>query len=86
MLSQATIKTGLKNSLDIAVIEQAKDVYFDAILKLITNLKIPDFYAKDNEDYMIDNTLVIQEQPDNVNFYTSVEENAVIFEMDNLSC
>ena len=35
---------------------------------------------------MIGNRLVIQEQPDEVRFYTSVEENAVILEMDNLSC
>ena len=84
--SQATFKAGVKNSLDIAVIEQAKDVYFDKILKIITNLQIPDIYIKDNEDYMIGNTLVIQEQPTDVRFYTSVEQNAVIFEMDNLSC
>ena len=57
--SQATFKAGVKNSLDIAVIEQAKDVYFDKILKIITNLQIPDIYIKDNEDYMIGNTLVI---------------------------
>jgi len=29
---------GLKNSLDISVVEQAKDVYFDEIVKLINNL------------------------------------------------
>ena len=84
--SQATFKAGVKNSLDIAVIEQAKDVYFDKILKMITNVQIPDIYIKDNEDYMIGNRLVIQEQPTDVRFYTSVAENAVIFEMDNLSC
>ena len=58
-LAQAAFKAGVKNSLDIAVIQQAKDVYFKDILKLITNLQIPDIYAKDNEDYLIDNKLII---------------------------
>ena len=58
-LAQADFKAGVKNSLDIAVIQQAKDVYFKDILKLITNLQIPDIYAKDNEDYLIDNKLII---------------------------
>lgn len=37
-----TLKAGLKNSLDISVIEQAKDVYFDKILALVNNLNLPD--------------------------------------------
>lgn len=68
------------------MIAQAKDVYFDAILKMITNLPIPDLYAKDNKDYLLGNTLVIQEQADDVRFYTQVAENAIVLEMDNLSC
>ena len=35
---------------------------------------------------MLDNKLVIQEQSDDITFYTSVAENAVIMEVDNLSC
>ena len=34
---------GLTASLDIAVLQQAKDVYFDKILDIIRHVEIPDF-------------------------------------------
>ena len=34
---------GLTASLDIAVLQQAKDVYFDKILDIIRHVQIPDF-------------------------------------------
>ena len=30
--------SGVKNSLDMAVVEQAKDVYFDEIVRMINNI------------------------------------------------
>ena len=71
--------SGVKNSLDIGVIEQAKDVYFDEIAKLINNLTIPDIYLPDDKGYMLDNKFVLQMDSGDVNFSTDVSQNAVIF-------
>ena len=72
---------GVKNSLDIAVIEQAKDVYFEQIVSLINNLQIPDIYLEGDKGYMLDNTFVLMETPDDVQFTTDMANNAVIFEV-----
>jgi len=34
---------GLTASLDIAVLQQAKDVYFDKIIDIIRHIQVPDF-------------------------------------------
>ena len=73
--------SGVKNSLDIAVIEQAKDVYFDSIVKLINNLALPDIYLPDDKGYMLDNRFVLIESASDVQFTTKPTENAVIFEV-----
>jgi len=36
------LKAGLKTAIDISIIEQAKDAYFQEILKLINNIDLPD--------------------------------------------
>ena len=72
---------GVKNSLDISVIEQAKDVYFDEIIKLINNLELPDIYLPDDKGYFLDNRFVLMESASDVQFTTDISENAVIFEV-----
>ena len=42
--------TGFHASLDISVIEQAKNVYMDTILKFVNNLQLPDL--GDDKDYL----------------------------------
>ncbi len=49
---------GLRASLDIAVIEQAKDVYMDTILKFLNNLELPDM--GDSKDYLHGNHVTVQ--------------------------
>ena len=49
----AEVPTGFKGALDIGVIEQAKDVYFDYVLNILKNVNIPDIdfkggYIRDN--------------------------------------
>lgn len=36
--AQSTLKSGIKASLNIDVLEQAKDAYFDTVVELINNL------------------------------------------------
>ena len=57
---------GVKNSLDISVVEQAKDVYFDEIVKLINNLELPDIYLPDDKGYMLGNKFVLMESSSDV--------------------
>ena len=72
---------GIKNSLDISVVEQAKDVYFDEIVKLINNLELPDFYLDDDKGYFLDNRFVLQQDSSDVQFTTDVQDNAIILEV-----
>ena len=46
--------TGMTASMDIAIIEQAKDVYWDTITSVINNLALPDFY-EDKNHYLTGN-------------------------------
>ena len=73
--------SGIKNSLDISIVEQAKDVYFDEIIKLINNLELPDIYLPDDKGYMIGNKFVLMESSSDVQFTTDVQDNAVVFEV-----
>jgi len=76
-VSAQTFKAGLKNSLDMAVLEQAKDVYFDKILALVNNLNLPDL--EDGEgNYLRENTFEIIGRSDRTEFITDVANNAVI--------
>ena len=43
--------TGLHASLDVAIIEQAKDVYMDKILEALNNLQLPDIVSEDGKSY-----------------------------------
>ena len=53
----ATNPNGLKASMDIAVVEQAKDVYMDSILKFLNNLYLPDI--GDSKDYLHGNHISV---------------------------
>ena len=44
----ASTKSAFKASMDIDVIEQAKDVYFDWIIQTVNAIEIPDFYQDKN--------------------------------------
>ena len=75
--------SGVKNSLDISVIEQAKDVYFDEIIRLINNLELPDIYLPDDKGYMTGNKFILMESASDVSFVTDVSDNGVIFEVSD---
>ena len=52
------------------MIEQAKDVYFNEIVKLINNLQIPDIHLEGDKGYMLDNQFVLLTSTDEVQFET----------------
>mmetsp|Transcript_18656 Transcript_18656/g.23278 ORF Transcript_18656/g.23278 Transcript_18656/m.23278 type:complete len:252 (+) Transcript_18656:68-823(+) len=74
---------GIKGSLDIAVIQQAKDVYMDTLLDVLNNLVIPD--VGDDKDYLHGNHVSVQQNAQDVTFTSDVENNAIMLTANNLS-
>lgn len=83
-MAQTDMTPGIKASLDIAVLEQAKDVYFDNIVNLINNLTIPDFEDSDG-NYMRGNSFVLDQRTDNVYIYPDTANNALVMRCEKLS-
>ena len=73
----AALQAGLKTSLDIAVINQAKDAYFNAVLSLINDVTLPDKH-KGNGDYFNDNSFHVIDHSKNVDFYPDPSKNAMV--------
>ena len=65
VFAQNSTTNGLSASFDVAVLEQAKDVYFNKVLSLINGMALPDFNM-DKHDYIRQNSLVINSNPQNV--------------------
>ena len=85
LAQEASFKAGLKNALDLSVVEQAKDVYFNKIMSLIREVDLPDVYLNDGKDYMIGNSFVLHETPSDVKFYTDPATNSVYFEVSDFT-
>ena len=66
-------------SVDVSVIDQAKNAYFDKIMDAINGLKIPDF-EDDKGNYLIGNTFYVKESKKHVEFHTDVKKNALVLE------
>jgi hypothetical protein len=80
----ATTTAGLKTSLDIEVMEQAKDIYFDEIVKLINSIQLPDL-EDGNGNYMRGNSFVMNERTEKVEIFTDVGKNAMVLKCAKLS-
>jgi hypothetical protein len=85
MTTAETLMSGVKNSLAIDVIEQAKDVYFNKIVKMIDNVALPDVYLDDGKGYFIDNKFILDMAPDDVEFFTDTGNNAVVFKVSDFT-
>ena len=79
----ATNPSGVKASLDIAVMEQAKDVYMNEILKFVDNLQLPDI--GDSKDYLHGNHVSVDQSAQDVVFAADVPNNAIQLTANNLS-
>jgi len=75
---------GIHAALDILVLEQAKDVYFDNIVTVINSLSIPDV-EDSSGNYAKGNSFVMDERSDNVIIYTDVPNNAIVMRCEKLS-
>ena len=74
---------GLRASLDISVIEQAKDVYMDTILKFLNNLQLPDL--GDSKDYLHGNHVSVSQDAQYVTFTVDTANNAVVLRCEHLN-
>lgn len=66
------------------MLNQAKEVFFDEVVKIINNLPIPDL-ADDSGNYLKDNTFEIVEAQEYASFFTDVDKNAVILANKKIS-
>jgi hypothetical protein len=82
--AQDVLRAGLKNSLDIAILEQAKDAYFDMILSLINNIELPDI-EDSHGNFLRQNSFEITGRTDKVNFYADVAKNAIVFDCKKIN-
>jgi hypothetical protein len=74
---------GARASIDIAVLDQAKDVYWSKLMTILNNLDIPDVDI-DSENYFHDNELYIQQASNNVIFSTNPSNNEIRLQVNNL--
>ena len=77
-------KSAFKASMDIDVINQAKDVYFDWIINTVNSLEIPDFY-QDKNHYLKGNHFTLDERTSDVTITTDVANNAIVLKCDKMS-
>jgi len=73
----SAVETGFMTSIDVAVIEQAKDAYFQKILKAINGIEIPDV-RDDKGNYLTGNSFHISEGTKYVEFIPREDQNAVV--------
>jgi len=78
------LPTGMRASLDLNVLRQAADVWFDSIIQLVNGLTIPNI-EMDKKDYMRDNTFYIEQRLDGVTLTTDTAHNAVVLNCDKLT-
>ena len=84
VFAQNSTTNGLSASFDVAVLEQAKDVYFNKVLSLINGMALPDFNM-DKHDYIRQNSLVINSNPQNVQFSVDTANNALVLTCNDIT-
>lgn len=80
----ASTKSAFKASVDVDVLSQAKDVYFDKLIDVVNNLELPDFY-QDKNHYLKGNHFYLNERTSDVTITTDVANNAMVLRCDKLS-
>lgn len=75
---------GVSGSFEIDVLSQAKDIYFDKILAAINTVQIPDIVI-DKNHYMKENSFVLNQAANNVQFTTDIANNAIVLTCNDLT-
>jgi len=75
--------TGIHASLDISILEQAKDVYTNEILKFLNNMALPNM--DDGNDYLHGNHITVSQSAANVLFDVDLPNNALTLTLNKLN-
>ena len=65
-------RTGINGSIDLQVLNQAKEQFFEQIITFIDDVKIPDVQLKGNKGYLIENSFQLLPDDKIVNFYNDI--------------
>ena len=77
--------SGIHASLDISILEQAKDIYTVEILKFLNNLALPNIDSNDGKDYLHGNHITVSQSAANVLFDVDLPNNALTLTLNKLS-
>ena len=69
---------GFKTSVDVSVIDSAKDAYWQTVIDAINKIELPDVKDEDG-NYMEQNSFEIQEGMNSVEFRTDQSKHAMVF-------
>jgi hypothetical protein len=69
-LTDVKFSPGVTASMEVDVMQEAANVWFDTIIQVVNGLKIPDF-DMGSGDYMNDNTFYIKQRVANVELYST---------------
>ena len=76
---------GVHASLDIAILEQAKDAYLDIILVFLNNLQLPDLDDGTGTDYLRKQHVRVMSDESDVIFSVDEANNALVLTLNNLN-
>ena len=83
MLQYFSVESGFKGSIELNVLRQAANVWFDTIIQVVNGITIPNF--SQNGDYMNDNTFYIEQRISGVTLSSDVGKNAIVLNCDQLT-
>ena len=70
--------------MDIAVLEQAKDVWFDKIVEIVNTIQLPDLYG-DKNHFLEGNHFYLNQRTSDVTITPDVANNAIVLKCNKLS-
>ena len=80
ILEYFTVESGFKGSIQLNVLRQAANVWFDTIIQVVNGITIPNFES--DGDYMKENTFYIEQRISGVTLSSDVGNNAIVLNCD----
>ena len=78
------VKAGIQGSIDLDVLRNAADEWFNTLIGVVNGLKIPDITDKDG-NYFKENVFYINQAREGVTFTPDVTRNSITFRCDKLT-
>lgn len=84
LVAVTSAEPGLSASVDVSVLEQAKDMYFEYIIDAINNLGLDNYKFNNDNGYLRNNKLKIMQRSNDVDFHLDPKNNAMWVHISNL--